>query len=371
MPISVLYDHQIFCWQQYGGISRYFVEIANQISGLEQTRAEVFAPLYVNAYFDEDSSVRPKGIQLPHVARTGRILDWIDGVVGGFCVKRRNDVDIFHETYYSATDNIPSSAKRVITVHDMIHEKFPEHFLARDHTAQLKALAVARADHVICISESTRKDLIELQGVADDKITVVHHGGSLPVKERPDRPELVGLPYLLYVGMRGGYKNFSGLLRAYAASKRLQQDFAVVCFGGGAFSSEEKALMKELAITDGSIVQLSGSDQLLAGLYAHAAVFVFPSRYEGFGIPALEAMSCGCPVVCASSSSLPEVAGEAAEYFDPGDIDTVRSAIERVVYAKSRSDELIGFGYRQAQKFSWGRCAENTLDVYKRVLASS
>lgn len=369
MPVSVLYDHQIFCWQRYGGISRYFYEIANRLAGLAQTRVEIFAPFYVNDYFQKDSRLVPTGIKIPALARSGRILDCANGRLATLAVRRRRDVDIFHETYYSSFNNCPRSARRIVTVHDMIHEKFPDQFLARDNTCELKARAVNRADHVICISESTKRDLIELLNVAEDKITVVYHGASLAVSTEPERPDNAERPYILFVGMRGGYKNFAGLLNAYAASPQLRKDFDLVCFGGGDFSADEHALIKSLHFAGTSVRHVSGADGLLARFYAHASIFVFPSCYEGFGIPPLEALAYGCPVACSGTSSLPEVVGAAAELFDPADIEAIRSAIEGIVYSSARSQELIEQGRRRAAQFSWDRCALSTLTVYEKVLA--
>lgn len=126
--------------------------------------------------------------------------------------------------------------------------------------------------------------------------------------------------------------------------------------------------MKSLGISLNSVIHFSGGDDVLAGLYGRAAVFVFPSLYEGFGIPLLEAMSLGCPVVCSNGGSLPEVAGDAAELFDPMDETGMRSSIERVVSSSERSQFLVVRGYERIKKFSWAKCAQDTFDVYNKVL---
>jgi glycosyltransferase involved in cell wall biosynthesis len=368
MPLSVLYDYQIFCWQKYGGISRYFYELANRVAGIEQTRVEIFAPLYINDYFDYGGQVRPRGVKIPQLAHTGTAVGLLNEGLTRLKIKPRNDIDIFHETYYSARNNCPKSAKHIVTVHDLIHEKFSNAELKRDKGGYLKAVAARRANHVICVSESTKRDLIELLNVPEEKISVVYHGGSLALSQRRfDKPTLER-PYLLYVGLRGIYKNFTGLLRAYAASPQLKNQFAIVCFGGGSLSPEENALIGSLGIQPGCIVQVSGNDDALAQWYTHASAFVFPSLYEGFGIPALEAMAFGCPVACSNTSSLPEVVGEAAELFDPGDSEAMRTAIENVVLSEARSRQLTELGRLQRQKFSWDKCAQDTFAVYKKVL---
>ncbi len=368
--MHITYDHQIFSFQRYGGISRYFYEISNRIALKAENDVDIFAPLYVNEYFQEGDIVHPKGFKIPQVPRTGRIVNAANGLVSQLMLKSRSNVDVFHETYYGLVDCCPAAAKRVITVHDMIHEKFRQNFLSSDKTREVKAQVVERADHVICVSENTRSDLIELLGVSKDKTSVVYHGYALTTdKEVFMRPKN-DRPYLLYVGQRGGYKNFERLLQSYAGSSSLRKEFSIVCFGGGAFTARELNVMAVLNLSPNQVQQVSGHDGILAGLYATAAIFVYPSLYEGFGIPPLEAMSFDCPVVCANTSSLPEVVGDAAELFNPVDESAMRSAIERVAFSPDLSKALVAKGRVRILNFSWDKCAQDTLAVYKNVLHS-
>ena len=366
--MKILYDHQAFTIQKYGGVSRYFYEIANHIACMEGQEVEIFAPLYINEYFRNDCRVRPRGIKIPHLPRTGRIVTAVNLTASRLLIKPRRSVDIFHETYYSMANCCPRSAKRVLTVYDMIHEKFADNFLRRDKTQQIKAHAVRRADHVICISENTRQDLIALLGVPEEKTSVVYLGSSLVTQKVAAKPAEGKKPFILYVGSRGGYKNFEGLLRAYGRSPLLKNGFSIVCFGGGGFSASELSLAGSLHISQDNILYMSGTDDILAGLYTSAAAFVFPSLYEGFGIPPLEAMSFGCPVVSANVSSLPEVVGDAAELFDPTDEAEMRAAIECVISTPERAQLLVDRGYERAKQFSWEKCARDTLNIYIKLL---
>ncbi len=370
--MKILLDHQIFCLQQYGGISRYFYEIANRIVALPGNDVNIFSPLYVNEYFRNDCSVRPWGIKILPFPGLRYILCAVNYYLPRLLVKPRRDVDIFHETYYSLSDHCPVSAKRIITVFDMIHEKFSEYYPDAADVQQIKMHAVHRADHVICISENTKRDLRELLSVPDEKISVVYLGSSLASTSGKKMDDLTSrlTPYILYVGSRRGYKNFERLLRVYASSSFLKRNFTMVCFGGGVFSASELALMRSLGISTSNIRHLSGSDEMLAGLYVSATAFVYPSLYEGFGIPPLEAMSLGCPVVCANTSSIPEVVGDAAELFNPSDEAEMRAAIERVVSTPKNAAMLIEKGRRRASLFSWEKCARDTLNVYRKVLES-
>lgn len=367
--MKILFDHQIFCLAEYGGISRYYYELFSHLAAFLENKVEIFAPLYINEYLATPNSVVHKGIKIPRLSRIGMVgALGVDSLFAYLALKLRRDVDIFHETYYSNLDYCPRSAKRIITVFDMIHEKFSDLSPGRKETRQAKAYAVKRADHIICISENTKRDLVELLKVSEKKVSVVYLGYSFLEKTR--KKLLVREKrYILYVGKRSGYKNFTRLLRVYARSEMLRENFLLVCFGGGRFSSYERIFMKELGISLNRVLHFSGGDDVLAGLYGGAAVFVYPSVYEGFGIPILEAMSLGCPVVCSNSSSLPEVTGEAAELFDPIDETKMRIAIERVVSSPERSQLLVDRGYERIKQFSWERCAQDTLDVYNKVLS--
>ena len=142
----------------------------------------------------------------------------------------------------------------------------------------------------------------------------------------------------------------------------------MICFGGARFSNDEINQIKQLNLKMENIVHLKGDDDILSVLYSNAAVFVFPSLYEGFGIPPLEAMSFKCPVVCSNTSSLPEVAGDAAEYFDPYNIEEMMSSIESVVFSNEKRNDLIGRGLKRINLFSWEKRAEQTLKVYSSLL---
>lgn len=367
--MRILFDHQIFALQQYGGISRYVSEIADRIAGMAGHQVEIFAPIYLNEYLSALGGVHPLGVKIPRLFGLGRVVAWGMGTSLAYLnVRRRRNVDIFHETYYSAVDCRPHSAKRVITVYDMIPEKFIEASTRRNRLRRIRARAIRRADHVICISESTRRDVMELLDVPEKKTSVVYLGYSLDLKggtiehRRPEKP------LILYVGRRRGYKNFDRLIRVYASSPFLKNEFAMICFGGERFSGREYAQMKLLGLSRTSIRHVSGPDSVLAGLYASAAAFIYPSMYEGFGIPPLEAMSFGCPVVCANTSSLPEVVGDAAELFDPANDAEMRMAIEKVVSSSMHAALLIKRGRERIKRFSWEKCAQETLDVYMKVL---
>lgn len=366
--MRVTYDHQAFWWQEYGGVTRYFVELATRIAQCDDFDVNVVAPLYINKYLRANGSLNVVGRFIPRIPkRTGRIIQTLDE----WLVRRSlrdSHPDLVHETYYCKTGLAPARTPIVVTVHDMIHEKFPTYFPARDTVRERKRVSVSRADHVICVSENTRKDLLEIFGVRESKVSVVHHGCSVAVADDSSSVRSIEQPYLLYVGARTGYKNFAALLAAYASSRFLRDSFKLVCFGGEELSEPEMRLMKKCGLADSSVVMMGGDDKLLANVYRYATALVYPSLYEGFGMPVLEAMACGCPVICSNTSSLPEVGQNAAAYFDPRDAESIRSVVERIVASEVELQGLTERGKRRAKQFSWDKCAAETAEVYRKVI---
>lgn len=367
--MKIIYDHDVFGWQKYGGISRYYFELARALTRDFGEDARIVCPFYVNAYLKEGrGDVKVWGLPVKRLPKSRTAMRTVNSLLSR-PVMRRVQPDIVHETYYSSRRLAPPRAKVVLTVFDMIHERFSDHFPPDDPTRIEKSLAVQRADHILCISEQTREDLIELLGVKREKTCVTYLGFSnVGIEESSVIAPPPRKPFLLYVGERRGYKNFGSLLEAYASSPMLRADFDLVCFGGKGFSAGEKAAMENYGLRDG-VRQVSGSDKVLAAHYASASAFIYPSLYEGFGIPPLEAMSKGCPVICSDVSSIPEVVGDAARMFDPHSPEAIRAAIEAVLNDEAARNTLISRGRERVKLFSWDRCARETLDVYRRVLS--
>lgn len=357
----------MFSWQEYGGISRYFFELSTRIVQSDCFTVKILAPLYVNKYFGGHGRTIVAGRYVPRISRTGGAVTYLNSPIVKF-VLNRHPPAIVHETYYAPFRLAHRSTKTVITVHDMIHEKFRDSLPGADRMVRLKAQAVRRADQVICVSENTKNDLTQHIDLDSSKIAVVYHGYLKTVSDPTGRNRIVSEPYILYVGLRHYYKNFSRFLLAYGSDIRLTKDFMLVCLGGGRFSLQELCEIDRLRLPRDRVVQIDGGDDILSNLYSHASLFVFPSLYEGFGIPSLEAMAFGCPVACSNTGSLPEVAGPAAEYFCPYDVEDIISAIESVVYSTERTATLIALGFQRIKEFSWDKCAEETKRVYCSLL---
>lgn len=366
--MKILYDYQAFTLQFYGGVSRYFVEIAKRLSHAEDTELQIFAPFYINHYLQELDPGVVSGRQLAKAPKSaGRLLNIYNRAAMRHKAASYNP-DILHETYFSKhAVSLRNSQARVVTVYDMIHERFPEYFAAWNKTSENKRLAIERADHVICISENTRRDLLDMSNVKSEKVSVVHLGFDAHQSNHSPSKRLIDEPYLLHVGIRSGYKNFQRLLEGYASSRMLHENYRLVCFGGGDFSHSETQQIKRFKLPEDRLVWMGGSDSVLMNLYRHATAFVYPSLYEGFGIPSLEAMAHDCPVVCSGGGSISEVVGDAGEFFDPLDSSAIAQAVENVTGSQSRAAQLRALGRQRIKRFTWEKCAKGTHDVYSSL----
>jgi glycosyltransferase involved in cell wall biosynthesis len=250
----------------------------------------------------------------------------------------------------------------------MIYEKFSDMFSPIDKTTEQKRLLIAKATKIIAISESTKKDLIELFGIDESKIEVVYLGNSMFPKADIKLGFEIPKRYLLFVGGRGSYKNFERFIKSISELLTQDKELFVLCTGGGKFSSSEIQLFNELEISK-QVLQHNLDDDSLAYFYKNALAFIFPSLYEGFGIPVLESFACGCPLLCSYVSSLPEVAGDAACYFDPYNEESIKDAVMRVLDDTNLRKDLITKGQERLKEFSWKQTAEQTKKIYESVLA--
>lgn len=364
--MRIVYDYQIFSAQEYGGISRYYYELASRIAKYEGCEVSVHAPLYVNRYIKSNDKLKVIGIHVPIVPRTGRIRILLNDMLGAM-LTRKYSPDIVHETYYFKHGTVSAKSKTVITVYDMINELFPDKMPFNDNTSKLKRLCCEKADKIIAISQSTMDDLVRLFGIKSEKIVVIHLGNSLNKNTLFQHHKICSGPYLLFVGVRRGYKNFDNLVTAFALSKSLKSYFHLVSFGGGIFSESEKTMFKDLGVNN-IIHHIGGNDEVLSNCYRNATAFIYPSLYEGFGIPILEAMGFSCPVICSNTGSIPEVAGAAAAYFDPTNPDSIRQTLEDALFNERLLDDLRHRGIIRESEFSWDRCAKETLEVYRSLL---
>ena len=364
--MKIAFDYQIFLSQKYGGISRYFVNLANNL--ILDNDVEIVAPFHKNIYLKNINHNR--NIFLKNTfPKTEKILSSLNQI---FTISRLNNFkpEILHQTYYSNLNyNSRFKPKIVTTVHDMIHEKFPIYFPNNNKIIANKKKSIQKADHIICVSECTKNDLMDLYSVPSHKISVVYHGFELEntLIENDEIP-LITKPYLLYVGNRSGYKNFNFFIKSISKSSNIIKDFNIIAFGGQNFNKFELELFKSCGFRDNQILHFDGDDSLLNFLYKNARALIYPSLYEGFGLPTLEAMANNCPVICSITSSIPEIVNNAGQYFDPQSSDDILYSIESVVYSDFKVAQLVKNGKERIKAFSWNNCSKNTEAVYMKLL---
>jgi glycosyltransferase involved in cell wall biosynthesis len=367
--MKVAFDNQIFSIQQYGGISRSFVKLIQQLNNLG-VEAKIFSPINYNRYLQEIPNNLKFGKYLEeYPLKTYRLINIISKYFSNYLIKKWK-ADIIHETYYSSINFNSNKTIKVLTVYDMTHEVFLGKFFdKKDPNIKKKINSIKRADHIISISENTKKDLINFFPETKNKITVIRLGFDLFKKNyNYDNLKIQKKnPYILYVGDRNHIKNFKSFIKAFSNSNFLKANFDIVIFGNKKITNEENRLFQELNI-ENNIIYISGNDNILSNCYSQADLFIFPSLYEGFGLPLLESMGHKCPVVCSNNSSLPEVAGNAAIYFNPYDINSIQFSIEKILKDKKLQFDMIKKGLNQCKKFTWKKNAEETLSLYNRLL---
>jgi glycosyltransferase involved in cell wall biosynthesis len=359
---AILYDYQIFEMQRFGGISRYFCEIIQRLSMRHQ-----IAVRFTHNYYFNKWRLGKASIPLPRfIYKHWRARLQAHNHKLARRLLTSGEPYIFHPTYYHPYFlSYIGTNPYVITVHDMIHEKFAAYVTDSAVTLGHKQQVIPRATRIIAISENTKKDIVEIFGIDPQKIDVIYHGtGMTPFTGR----YRLKLPrrFLLFVGDRTPYKNFDRFMQAFARLRERDQDLYAI-YTGNRPNAAEKEQLHALHILDYTL-HIKASDRELSELYSRALLFVYPSLYEGFGIPILEAYACHCPVALSHTSCFPEIAGDAAVYFDPYSVTSIANTIQQVIDHEDKRAELIALGDEQLKRYSWETAAKKTEETYRKVM---
>lgn len=389
--IRVLFDYQAFEFQRIGGVSRSYAELISHLDSIPGCECRLGLKESDNVYLEEcglSDHIRPlhsthdrlfRGNKLFKGQRTitRKVLGWMGYRHDGYtinqdhCIKllKRQSFDIFEPTFFDAYFLPFLKGKPfVLTVHDMIPELYPQYFAEDDYQIRMKRFLCPLASQIHVPSNKTKEDLIHILGISPEKVTVINHGAPKVMDYEFRQERLFDFPYLLYVGDRFGYKNFQPWLKEVSRLVRDNRDIHVVCTGKP-FNDEEIHLIMDLHM-ENHIEYCFASPDIFGSLYRNAIAFVFPSEYEGFGLPILEAFAYGCPVMLNDASCFPEVGGDAALYFSlkGGGSDFY----DKFHYLYSMSADgragLIEKGKQRAKQFSWEASALKLREVYQRVL---
>ncbi|MBS7255459.1 glycosyltransferase family 4 protein [Flavobacterium branchiicola] len=346
--MKLILDNIVFSLQKAGGISTYWYELYSRIL---RDNIDV---LFIDR--ENDNIVRNRiAIEKQKIISTGSQKILIDRFKK-ISLNEINQKFIFHSSYNRITTN--KNAKQVITVHDFVHERFYRGIRKILHSYQ-KSNAIKSADAIIVISENTKKDLfLFFPNLDQNKVHLIYNGVSNDFFNVGNWEKSNDF---LFIGSRETYKNFDFAVRAIAQTDKFNLNIV-----GSALKKEEIIFLNELIPGRWQLFNNIDNEELNE-LYNKAYALMYPSSYEGFGIPLLEAMKAGCPFIALRSSSIPEVAGDAGVIIDKLEIPLFNKAIS--IINKNR-EEIINKGFSQANKFSWEKCYTETLNIYKELYKS-
>ena len=340
MDINLHLDDIIYRLQGKGGISTYWTELSSIISASQ--------------YFQMHHTVGRKITRYLPV---------------------HTNAQIFHSSYYRIP--LGKNVKTVVTIHDFLYEYgYLKTLNASINIWQMK-LAINRADAIICVSENTKKDLLSLYPklINHRNIYAVGLGANLKIDNTlntnpPDRlldiDKSMRNRYILFLGKRVKYKNFQSAIIAFSQSSLPKLGFSMICVGSN-FSDTENQLFEKLGVQSNVIALENITNKELNYLYQNAFALVYPSFYEGFGLPPLEAMNCGCPVIASNTSSIPEVVGDAGILVNPEDTEAISSALE-VLLDDNLRRKYISQGLARAMLFTWEKTAQKHIEIYQSLI---
>lgn len=360
-PIRVAYDEQIFLLQEVGGISRYFVELVSQFQSNPEHGVE---PVFVS----KKSRNKHRFALNPNGPNPDRGLGWGLGQLLLAVLKRGAgplEAQVLHLTFY-----LPgflsrfSSVPKVVTLYDMIPERIPSkrpwnpHFRKRSY--------LENASGIVSISESSTADMRLKYGLKSP-VATTYLGVSPDFRPGLKKPVWAPDKYLLFVGKRGGYKNWKMAAAAFASISRTFPEVKMQLVGGGPITKRESGLLKKLGIEE-QVSQRNVTDSELPNLYANSTALLYPSEYEGFGLPLVEAMASGVPIIASDIAINREICGDGAKYFDLLSADSFSRELDKVLRGEEGLKSLRLAAIDRAKRYTWYNCAAETAKVYRSVI---
>lgn len=361
----IFFDHQCF-WECYGGVSKYFIELMKQMPESSIITPKIFTN---NEYIGEISWIDAHHFLKNYAFRGKALMTKEFGKIFTLSKMLQGGFDIYHPTHYDCfgLNLIPKRVKTVATIHDMNFFTIPEYYgcLTHNRDAVNQRKMANRVDHIITVSNQSKKDIMDMWGIPSNRISVIYHGcNKKKIEELPKGK--INNEYILFVGRRSAYKNFKGALKAFAIISDRFPGLEFYC-AGTPFNRDEMAEIRKLGLIN-KCKSISASESTLYNLYRNAIAFCFPSFYEGFGIPILEAMACQCPVVLSNTSCFPEIASDAGLYFNPREPEDIAEKLEKTLTDSDLRKSLVAKGNERIQEFTWERSATRHMTVYKSLL---
>ena len=382
--MRILFDDVAFDQSAFSGVSRYLTQVIANLPPqatpilpiLETSNIYLQAPPFCIPVARNSFQTFLPGVSFPGKRRLFNLLSRLPYAVFPSSERRNRqefyrllhlaDFDILHLTsahlYGRHWFRCIGKKPIVATIHDVIPEKLQNLSIVKKERARI----VRSATRFIAVSETTKRDFMELYKVPGDKIDVIYHGPSYSASHAPENDNPFPWPYLLFVGKRNGYKNFRFFAKAVAPWLRNREDFMLVCTGAP-FRAEEEKFLDYLGIRNRCISQFI-SEEKMGNAYRHAFAFIYPSRYEGFGIPILDAFAAGCPTVLNRASCFPEIGGDSALFFTDGDADSLLAALDKLENESLFRARLVEYGKERVRHFSWKKAAEQTFRSYERAI---
>lgn len=361
--LKIFYDHQIFTEQTFGGISRYFKYL---IDGIKNTQGLDYklGVLRSNNYYIRTAKQILSNSMFNSLFKTQEKLIKRNNSYCKYLVKK-NEFSICHPTYFNPYFLKYLKKPLIITVHDMTYEAMPQYFPSADPSPYFKRIMMNQAERIIAISETTKADILRYSNIKENKISVIHHGIDLgPAKYAvvPNLPK----EYILFVGARWSYKNFHLVADAFKVLSLKYPNLKLVLAGGGKLTYGDSEFLTRNNIFDKTI-QISATDEQLNTFYKNAICFIYPSLYEGFGLPILEAFKNECPVLLSDCSCFREIAGNAANYFQHASLESLITEIKKIIENANISSQLRSVGKIKLLEYPIEKCVSKTIDLYKSI----
>ena len=386
--MKVLYDSQAFDMQTHGGVSRCFAELYSHLPQdieaslsvmesanvyLQTLGSKPDGELYHNFLWKKDSAIKKMLYKFYYNAKFGEYsrLDRTPRInrYKSVCDIKSKDFDLFHPTFFDPYFlKYIGSKPYVVTVHDMIPELYNQYYDHNDYQILQKHLVIPKANHIIAVSQQTKRDLCRIMNIKEEQVSVVYHGAD-ETPYTPSENNRHPFEYILFVGERHFYKNFDFFAKQCVPILKRHKELKVVCTGKP-FNETEKSMFKSWEMEDRFIHEFIKTDQEMLDLYHYALAFVYPSSYEGFGLPILEAYKAECPVLLNHASCFPEIAEDAAVYFHMDEKRTdFEEQFETFYYLDGiEKKKLIEKQNERLKHFSWKKSALELANIYKHIV---